>query len=213
MKNQVRVFILVAVLCATAAVGCSAAASPKDLAKVATDSQDQIVKVQTGLAKVTTDVATTQSQVAKVQADVAKAASSADLAVSQSKLAQTQADLVAAQNQIKTLTSQLAAQATLSAYAIWYDQYYAVGNYKFPDVPSFNKKLGSLIAATSDNDSVKSWTTYLAADKTNTDLNTSLPTDYKTWTAAQVASWTKAGADRYSTIGLVGNALFASISK
>jgi len=117
----------------------------------------------------------------------------------------------ASQVRILELKAQVAGLSAISAYIIWYDQYYLIGNYAFADVATFNAKLGSLVYATNHAGSITAWYSYLAADTALTDLVASLPKDYTTWTADQTNQWTKASAARYTALGAVGTALFTAI--
>ncbi len=129
------------------------------------------------------------------------------------ELAAVQSELTTAQNRIESLEAQVATLATISAYNVWYDQYYAKGAYRFADADSFHEKLGSLVKATGNETSKTSWSSYITSDKTLSDIVTELPEDTSTWTQEQYAQWYEAGANRYKSLGEVGAALFSSITQ
>ena len=124
-----------------------------------------------------------------------------------------QDELAATDSKIESLEQQVALLSTISAYNIWYDQYYARGTYTFADVKSFNEKLGTLISANSEGAALETWEKYLIADKSLSDLIATLPEDTSTWDKDQYDSWYKASSDRYAGLGDVGTALFKSISQ
>ena len=119
-----------------------------------------------------------------------------------------QGELTAAQNEIKALEAQVASLSAISAYTIWYDQYYAVGNYIFADTASFNEKLEALIEATGDSASETAWNTYLAAENALIALREELPEDSSVWTEEHYNKWVEATTARYNAFGEVGTALF-----
>ena len=126
----------------------------------------------------------------------------------QGELTTTQSELTAAQNKIKALEVQVASLSAISAYTIWYDQYYAVGNYIFADAASFNEKLGALIEATGDSASETAWNTYLAAENALIALREELPENSSVWTEEHYNKWVEATTARYNAFGEVGTALF-----
>lgn len=136
-----------------------------------------------------------------------------EVATVQGEVAAVQGELTAARSKIESLEKQVVLLSTISAYNVWYDQYYARGTYLFASVNSFNEKLGSLIGANGKGPSGESWEKYLVADKTLSDLIATLPEDTQTWSADQYDSWYKASSARYTALGAVGTALFSSIAQ
>lgn len=122
-----------------------------------------------------------------------------------------QSDLIAAQNRIEELEVQVASLSAISAYDIWYDQYYEVYDYVFADVATFNAKLGAVVVATGDSASITAWSTYLTADAALTDVVAGLPEDAETWTEEQNNQWLEATTARTNALGEVGTALFSVI--
>jgi len=131
-----------------------------------------------------------------------------DFAEVQGGLTTTQSELTATQNEIKALEAQVSDLSAISAYTIWYDQFYGVGNYIFADTASFNEKLGALIEATGDSDSQTAWSTYLAAENALIALLEELPEDTTTWTEEDYNKWSEATTASYDAFGEVGTALF-----
>jgi hypothetical protein len=93
------------------------------------------------------------------------------LAAVQADLSATKADLTAANNEIAAtkamvtgLTPQVTGLSAMSAYSIWYDQYYEIYNYQFADTATFQKELGALIAASGNAAAKTAWDTYLATN-------------------------------------------------
>lgn len=107
----------------------------------------------------------------------------------------------------------MASLSAISAYNIWYDQYYSIGNYVFADVEAFNAKLGALVNATGDTASRAAWDEYTAADTALTSLVAELPEDTLTWDQEQYNKWLEASTTRYNALGAVGTALFNAIVK
>jgi len=136
-----------------------------------------------------------------------------DFAKVQSDLATAQNDLEAAQSEIEALKTQVAILSAISAYDIWYDQYYAVGAYEFADSASFIKKFGTLIEAIGDSACETAWNNYVAADKNLSDVVKGLPEDSSTWTEEQNEQWLEAATIVYNALGEVGAALFDAIGK
>lgn len=120
-------------------------------------------------------------------------------------------DFTAAQNRIEELEVQVASLSAISAYNVWYDQYYAVGAYVFADVAAFNDKLGAMVVATGDSASTTAWNTYLAADTALNSVVEALPEDYTTWNEEQNNRWLEATTARTNALGEVGTALFGAI--
>jgi len=125
-------------------------------------------------------------------------------------------EFATAQTQIKSLETQVADLSAISAYNIWYDQYYLYGTetqyYAFPDTASFNKRLGDLVYATGDSASKTAWDAYLVADTALSDVLAQLPEDYTTWTEEQTNQWSGVNTARYDALGAVGTALFNVIT-
>ena len=107
--------------------------------------------------------------------------------------------------------SQVASLNTMSAYQLWFDQYYSLGTYSFPDVKSFNKSCGLLIKEVNNRDTVSSWNLYIQADKAYYDLLESLSEDTDTWTMAQYNQWLESNEARSDALGQVGATLFSAI--
>lgn len=118
----------------------------------------------------------------------------------------------ASQVRILELEAQVAELSAISAYAIWYDQYYEVYNYAFADVATFNWKLGTLVDATNNTSALTAWYSYLEVDTALNDIVAELPEDYDTWTEEQYNQWLDASTARYDALGEVGTALFNAIA-
>jgi len=134
-----------------------------------------------------------------------------DITKLQGDLTAAQSDLATVQNHITDLEASIADLCAISAYNVWYDQYYAIGNYVFADTPAFNAKLGALTEATGDSASKTAWDAYLTADTGLTERIRALPEDYTTWSEAQTSQWTEATTARATALGEVGTALFNTI--
>jgi len=134
-----------------------------------------------------------------------------DITKLQGDLTTARSDLATVQNHITDLEASVADLSAISAYNVWYDQYYEVGTYVFADTSAFNTKLGALIEATGDSASRTSWNAYLAADTGLTERVEALPADYDTWTEEQTSQWTEATTARTTALGEVGTALFNAI--
>ncbi len=201
MKKWLVVTLVFSIMGLLLVGGCSALAS-EDVAKVKSDlngAQDQVAKLQSDLAKAQSDLAKAQSDLSAVQAQLKGTAK--------------QSDVGAVQDKIKSMESQVASLSAISAYGIWYDQFYLVGNYEFADTPSFNQKLETLVKATNNSDVLTAWNSYIAGDKALSELLKSLPEDANTWNKEQYDEWLKASTDRYNALGEVGTALFNAIVK
>lgn len=122
-------------------------------------------------------------------------------------------DLAALQNQLQVYEENLSALTAVIAYQIWYDQYYSLGTYAFPDVASFNKTLGSRIREVGDSDSASAWNVYLSADSEYNQVLTALPKDTSTWNSEQYNTWLEASNKRADALGQVGTTLFIVITK
>ena len=107
--------------------------------------------------------------------------------------------------------SQVASLSTMSAYQLWFDQYYSLGTYTFPDVKSFNSSCGLLIKEVNNGNTVTSWNLYIQADKAYYDLLDSLPEDTATWTLEQYNQWLELNEARSDALGQVGATLFSAI--
>jgi outer membrane murein-binding lipoprotein Lpp len=142
----------------------------------------------------------------QVKSDLAATKSS--LAAVQNQLATVQSQLATAQTTITGLGPQVAGLSEISAYNIWYDQYYGVDNYLFKDAATFQKELGALITATGDAATQAAWTKYLATRKSLDDIVTSLPADSTTWTNDQHSQWLNAYNASWADFGDVGTALY-----
>ena len=134
-----------------------------------------------------------------------------DITKLQGDLSTARSDLAAAQSQIADLEASVADLSAISAYNVWYDQYYAIGNYVFADTSAFNAKLGALIEATGDSASKTAWDAYLTADTGLTERIRALPEDYTTWSEAQTSQWTETSTARATALGEVGTTLFNAI--
>jgi len=108
---------------------------------------------------------------------------------------------------------QIAALSTVSAYQLWFDQYYSLGTYSFTDIKDFNRSCGQLISKVNDADAVVAWNLYIQADKAYYDLFEILPKDTATWTRTQYDQWVNLNSSRSDALGQVGATLFSAISK
>lgn len=109
--------------------------------------------------------------------------------------------------------SQVAVLSSMSAYQLWFDQYYSLGTFSFSDVNSFNKSCGRLISEVNDADTVAAWNLYIQADKAYYDLLATLPEDTSTWTGTQYDQWTDSNTERSEALGQVGTTLLSAISE
>jgi len=137
-----------------------------------------------------------------------------DLTATKADLTAAQADLTAAKDQVKTLQQQVGKLSAMSAYWMWVDQYYSGGvTYQFADKASFYSTLGTLVKATNDPDTLKTWESYMAASTNLDNVVKSLPADYKTWNKEQTAQWTKAKDDAWAVFAKIGTPLYTVIIK
>lgn len=113
--------------------------------------------------------------------------------------------------QLTDSQSQVASLSAMSAYQLWFDQYYSLGTYSFPDVKSFNKSCGLLIKKTDNGNTITSWNQYIQADKTYYDLLNTLPKDTSEWTMDQYEQWVELNEKRSESLGQVGATLFSAI--
>jgi len=109
--------------------------------------------------------------------------------------------------------AQVTALSAISAYQLWFDQYYSLGTYSFPDIKTFNRSCGRLISKVNDVDAVAAWNIYLQADKAYYDLFEILPKDTATWTKTQYDQWVDLNTARSDALGQVGATLFNAIGK
>jgi len=109
--------------------------------------------------------------------------------------------------------AQITALSTISAYQLWFDQYYSLGTYSFTDVKTFNRSCGRLISKVNDADAVVAWNLYIQADKAYYDLFEILPKDTATWTREQYDQWVVLNTNRTEALGQVGATLFSAIGK
>ena len=123
-----------------------------------------------------------------------------------------QEDFAKLKAEVASLSANSAYLSAVTAYNIWYDQYYNFGTekqyYVFTDTASFNKRIGDLVYATGDSASKAAWDTYLASDKALNDVLAELPKDYTTWTQEQTNKWSGASKARINALAQVGTALF-----
>lgn len=202
MKKWLLVPIFTLMLGLVLLGGCSTlgVVAAEDLAKANSDlavTQNDLAATQNGLVAIQNDLATTQNALAATQKDLAAA----------------KADLVTAKNRNQEIEAQVASLSAISAYNIWYDQYYSIGNYLFADVAAFNTKLGALVNSTGDTASKAAWDDYIAGDTALTSLLAELPEDSLAWTAEQYNKWLEASTVRYNALGAAGTALFNAIVK
>jgi len=122
-------------------------------------------------------------------------------------------DFEAVQNQLQAYEDNLSKLTAVTAYQVWYDQYYSLGTYSFPDTASFNRTLGSMIREVGDNNSAISWNAYLSADSNYNNVLTTLPKDTSTWTTEQYNAWLDTGNKRADALGQVGTTLFNFIKE
>lgn len=108
---------------------------------------------------------------------------------------------------------QVTTLSTISAYQLWFDQYYSLGTYSFPDVKTFNRSCGQLISEVNDADAVAAWNIYIQADKAYYDSLEILPKDTSTWTTTEYDRWVGLNEARSDALGQVGVTLFNAISK
>jgi len=113
-------------------------------------------------------------------------------------------------DELAVSTSRLSA---ISAYDIWYAQYYGLGTYTYETIEEFNVQLGKLINAIGDSDTITVWNSYLAEDFTYRTLVEDLPEDNSTWTSDQYNSWLSAGTNRATALGQVGGYLFTAANQ
>jgi len=149
--------------------------------------------------------------IAPLMTDVA--ATKSELVAAKSELAAANSALAEAQNRIETLESEIAILSSISAYNIWYDQYYTVGYYEFKDVISFNEKFGAIIEATDDSNSIVAWKAYLVANEELNTLAKTLAEDYSLWSMDEYRLWYEVatGRPRLDALGNVGTALHDAI--
>jgi len=102
--------------------------------------------------------------------------------------------------------------STISAYQLWFDQYYSLGTYSFSDVKDFNRSCGELISEVNDGDVITSWNIYIQADNAYYELLEELPTDTAAWTQTEYEQWVELNEARSDALGQVGATLFKVIS-
>ncbi len=186
MKKWLLILVVATMVGVMLVSGCAAGVAPEDFAKVQSD-----------LATAQNDLEAAQSEIEAAQSEIEAA----------------QSEIEAAQSEIEALKIQVAILSAISAYDIWYDQYYAVGAYEFADSASFIKKFGTLIEAIGDSACETAWNNYVAADKNLSDVVKGLPEDSSTWTEEQNEQWLEAATIVYNALGEVGAALFDAIGK
>jgi hypothetical protein len=110
-----------------------------------------------------------------------------DLATTRTELGSTKNQLTTAQDQVKILQAQVAKLSAMSAYTIWYDQYYTCWyygytNFQYADLATFTSNFGAMIAGTNDPALTKAREEHLVSAKNFETVTASLPRDYKSWT-------------------------------
>ncbi|MAF85253.1 MAG: hypothetical protein CL875_02005 [Dehalococcoidales bacterium] len=148
------------------------------------------------------ELATAQNRITELETKVA------GLATDQNRIAELNDRIAELNDRIAELKPQVEKLSAISAYSIWYDQYYAVGNFIFEDTEAFNGGVGALIAAAGDAASQAAWENYLATDSAFNAVVAGLPEDYEAWTEDQTNQWTEAYNTRYATFGEVGVTLY-----
>jgi len=146
-----------------------------------------------------------------------------DFDKAKSDLAAAKTDISTTQNQLKALQTQIGKLSAIQAYWIWVDQYnnywyygpyyYLYTTYQFADKTAFFNNFGTLIKATNDSDTLKTWDNYTTYSKSLDDVVKSLPEDYKTWNKDQTAKWTQANTDSWTAFYYIGIPLYAYIVK
>ena len=117
------------------------------------------------------------------------------------------------QAKVDELTVSTARVSAISAYDIWYSQYYGLGTYAYESVKEFNVQLGKLIHAVGDADTISVWNNYLTEDFAYHTLIEELPEDNSTWTSIQYDNWISAGTARANALGQVGGYLFTAANQ
>jgi len=117
------------------------------------------------------------------------------------------------QEQVDELSASESRLSAITAYDIWYSQYYGLGTYTFETSEDFNVQLGKLVTTISDVDTITIWNDYLTEDFAYNTLINELPGDTSTWTSDQYNSWRTAGTSRADALGQVGGYLFTAANK
>jgi hypothetical protein len=133
--------------------------------------------------------------------------------VSQADFDKLQSELEEAKKEIAALETQVSVLSTISAYQIWYDQYYQIGAYEFADSESFIEKFGALIDAIGDAEAEEAWSKYIKTEGDLRDVVAELPANSDDWTSQQNAQWASAAAETYESLGELGDVLFDTIGE
>ncbi len=144
--------------------------------------------------------------------DTANDQISAELTAAKAEVAELTAGKSALSAQISELETSLENSSKLnreltaiSAYGVWFDNYYGSGIYNFAD---FNAQLGALVVATGDANSIAAFNVYYEADQAYEQTLTSLPQDNSAWTMEQYETWRDSGKTRTDALGQIGGHLF-----
>jgi hypothetical protein len=128
--------------------------------------------------------------------------------ITKEDFAQVQNDLADAQNRIAALETRA---VTFSAYHIWYDQFYGLGNHEFADSDTFIAEFGGVVEFIGDSDLQTAWSNYLSPEKPLTDYLAGLPVDQTTWTDEQTSQFNDLETVAYNALSPIGQALLSAI--
>jgi hypothetical protein len=146
--------------------------------------------------------------------------------VAQEDYDQVKAQLTTVQAELDTLkaqqsgstggdTAKLAKElSTISAYVLWFDYYYPE-NALVQTNDAFIERLGTLVAAIGDANTLAAYNVYYQAEASYRQVLAGLPTDSNIWTKEQYDSWVAAGEARATALGQVGgylDPLFKAVS-
>ncbi len=129
------------------------------------------------------------------------------------QLTDTQTQLTAAQGQIQSLQRNVSKLSAISAYTLWYDQYYTYWNYgstiyQFADRKAFTNNFGTLIEGINDSTVKQTWKDYQAVYDKFDALLKSLPADDKTWDKDQIAQYWKVYYEMRVALGTLGTPIY-----
>ena len=139
----------------------------------------------------------------------------ADLSAAKAEVAELTTSNTALEAQVSEMETSLQSSSSLnqelsaiSAYGIWYDNYYGSGIYSFDD---FNAQLGALVVATGDANSIAAFNVYYEADQAFDTVLAELPQDNSAWTMTQYETWRDAGKTRTDALGQIGGHLLNAL--